>query len=535
MPVVREVATRDPLKSTSGAIIRLLRDAIAGVSNALIRHKNNSATEPALEVWQEDATSSAPILWARYLSSSGTKGVDVTQSGVTLRSPNGSNTLAVTDAGVVGTGLAVGLHEVDGSLVMTAGAGVSTGVRAANTAALAAQAALGSRILSLPPGTYEIDAVVLSHALTAASFGIQGVGYGTILKVYGTTGPLIDWAGTAANAWRRSFMKNLVIDCGNAMTGGALIRLKTCKHFLLEDIWIRSATSASGPWTAIQVGETSIVGVNNIPEEVHLNRVKTGLVSPSTGAALLIYSSAGVYVQNSDLSGHATGGVTTSTGVRFRPNSIEDTDADTWGIFDTAVISNTLIKDHVFGIDAGTTGGTNNVQVIGGHIDGIGRGATTGVCVNLVTQSGTRVFNFQCSTTWLAQYATTNGYGYYVDNSAGGTLAKVFVEGGYITGCKKQSLRTVGTPSRIHFNGVDVEDGSVAGQHCVEFAGGSSISCHNNTVAGTATSGNCGYVASGVTDFNITGNHGSGKTSGPTQWVNDTGGTSATKIFDNNH
>lgn len=425
---------------------------------------------------------------------------------------------------------------------VTAGVSISSGARTTNTTSLTSLVALvaansGGWIL-VPPGVFEFNAVQHTHTSGAPrSVSFQGAaGYQSTFTFFGTTGNLWDWVGDTTNTWNRFHIRDLILTCGNAMVSGTYLRFPSgVSDVYLENIWIKSGGAVSGAWTAIQLGASNITGAL-VPGGLHMTRVKTGLVSGSTGSALHVYSAVGVYAYACDFSGY-TDVATAAASVRFSPNG-NSTVGATYSIFDTAIFTSCLFKDALYGLKLGEAGGNPgfaaNIQVVGGHFDGIGVGAAFGWAIYIVTAANCSVGSVEIINPWIEVYGTAS-YGVYLDKTTGTAINRISVVGGKISRCTQQALKTIGAVEQIVFESIRIEDESPNLVNSVEITGGNIITIVGNQVGrtgGGTTTGRAGVISGGgaVTNALVVANSAQGKTT--SGWFDASGG--AAGVFANN-
>lgn len=454
MPVLPAIATRAAAKAATWAPMRNL---LAGAAAYYTRHYNDQAAEPALELWQTNATSTAPVFWSRY-AAAGVKGIEHLVNGISLRSPNGSNLLQVTNTAIAMTGtVTIGGVAVGGGvtvynvLLNSFGAGYQlvTGTNstnaAANSAALealwTAVAGAGGGVIYVPPGQFPLEAnTTLDHGLGySTSVSLAGAGPQSLLKFYGTTGPYLNIATGAASALARTYIRDLSIYHGSIPTSGATIQLGSVQQFEFRGVKMPNSGSGygaincvalSGAASGISFRDCKFETRNDLATLVSGGLTPYGLVVGNTSA------SGGLYMENTEWSGVYTGtGTGRGTGIRFVNSALWDT---VW------IGPGTLIKDWQYGIDkpGGPVGGIANVTLAACHIDGC---ASTGV--RLVPTTG------GCAT-WLFEgvWIAGDDYDVQANTSNGGTLATLTFNGGYYTNATVRALDLAGV-TNLEING----------------------------------------------------------------------------------
>ncbi len=428
MPVLPAIATRAAAKAATWAPMRNL---LAGAAAYYTRHYNASATEPALELWQTDATSTAPVFWSRY-SSAGTKGIEHLVNGISLRSPDGTNLLQVNNTAISMTGdVTIGGVAVGGGMTVynvvlnSFGSGYqlvtgSTSASAAsNTAALAALyaavGAAGGGVIYFPPGTYPLNATTFDHGLAyGVSISLQGAGRASILKFYGSSGPFMNFA-PASGSTQRWYMRELLIQHDSVSTGACIYLSGSISKVVLQEVEI----AAGGFLVGVQSAHSTDLFFEHckINTRTDYSTMVSGALTP---VALDLVNSAtmgGVFLHQTELGCVGKGSNPAAYGTIMRFNNS--------GAVDTVVLGDGchLIGGAVGILKNGNTGNVSNVLIGKAYI------TDTEICEKVEPPSGVTAENWLHTGTWLDGRDTN----VLVSKSNSGTPTRFTYTGCYLT------------------------------------------------------------------------------------------------------
>ena len=523
--------------SGGGALVRLY-DVSDSASYSVVVGNQDTTNGYALKIqYGPVATPTTLATFAkggsRVQSASGSHYLDVSNSGVVI-----SGTLTLNGS-TIGSGIRA-FNVLDYGITTSTDLIEESGsaIRANNNTQLATvmtavEAADGGEIF-FPSHTinrfYPFNPVTLSHTTGAGiTVGLRGQGQSSILQFYGTTsgfsGAYLNLAGSAANPFRQSWIRDLVLQAtpsttaAFAITTGALLQVQTAFGYDVENCWFRHG------WRGIEIGAGSLTGITAIPQNVRIRNVDLDLKTSSTDSAVVLRSAAGISLVDSTFDGSSSGTI----GLRVVPDGTNVT-ATGYSAFDTLWVRGCNFKDHKTGLRMGEAGLVANVMFSNSHLDGIGAaGVTNAVALHIETAGAATVENVQVSDAWMAVNATTTGYGALVSDATG-AIRNVQIRGNYWTGPVSGAIVVQGSPVALVITGNLINGAAAAGVSEIDVAAGDRIVIANNVVQGQSTSGYGIFAASGVTNLLVHGNISTGKTSG----VGFAGTTSATRIFANN-
>jgi hypothetical protein len=505
MPIVPAIQVRAAAKAITWGPIR---DAIAGAASYLVRHKNSLPEEPALEVWSDHASGTAPVLWARA-SEHGQKVLEVRQSGVVLTSPDGATSLAITNGGVVSVGQPAGLqvyNVLDYGLVR----GLVETNAAPNTSALQTLWATvienGGGTVYFPPGGWALAPTILSHLGDyGACVSLLGSDGAATLMFYGATGPFLDIAPTSAGALSRCGIRDLTIMHAQTPTG-ATIALGYCTNYVIDNLRVVSQL-ANGALTAIRIG----TGATNV--QILNSKLETFTAGPGNPATIDVQNgpppsgipAGGLVIMNTDISGYYG----RSAGIRFANTALWDT---VW------LGPGTLIKDHQTGIIK-TIGAGDVENVIASDVAFDGCSAA---CIQLEPSAG-EVRNWAFTGCWFAGDA----YNVIANEAGGGLIDRLSFSHCYFTNATVNAFAIGAGVANLTIEGCHVNTGVGAGGNGVEISGAgiSNVLLQNTTIIVPAAANASYFIGAGVTSGVCTGNLSRGKAgSAPATtaaWIHD--------------
>lgn len=425
MPVVADISRG---AAANAELWRPLRNAIAGGGNYLTRHKNDSTTEAALEAYNANAASTAPVasLFANGLA--GTKTLEALNSGITLRSPNSSHSMAMTNSGFAFTGTVT----INGSTISdtlpvynVANYGLVKNLAAsaaANTTALqtlfTTVATAGGGIIFFPPGTWYLNPCTFNHGLTSTKVGIwmQGVYGSSAIYFNQAAGPFFQFATTSISPIQRCGMRDLIISHNVIPTSGATVKLgQYVNGFTFDNVGMLD----SGAGLAPLIGVEAVGGFTMDACKVECRNDTAVLAAGGLVPIGILFNPSAANASGF----HLTGG-TDISGCSTRGYGVYILNTGT--IVDTPVISDrSIIKDWDIGFRVvGNTGAVLNGTIADSYFDGC---QTANVYVNPGAGGSFGAFTFD--NVWCSLTPSAGGqYGMIFDGSTG-TVSSVDING----------------------------------------------------------------------------------------------------------
>jgi hypothetical protein len=444
----------------------------------------------------------------------------INDSSSVLKSADGTDYITVSNSGVAITGaFSINGQSVGAGLrvynVLDHGiAGESTAtstLAATNSTALAALwvtvATAGGGTIYFPPNStgqhYALNATTLNHALGyTVSVNIQGGGYGTLLKFFGTTGPFLDVATASTSAVTLGYIRDLAIGHAAEVTSGSTIRFGQVSSYKIENVHILFSGSTLCAYSALTLGNGTLVCLNTKVINCFWTVTDTKSNAPIISLAGSV-ANGGLAIINSALEGGSTTGKSNIIGILCGASAL----------WDGIQIINSGIGKVKRGISVGNTS-VANVQITSSYLD------STGEHNILVTgTAGTTANTWQLSNVWMASDAT------HIELAAStGQAHNWLIDNCYLTNATASSIIASGGIKNLIIRGCLA--GATIGSAIPvwDIQAGENVIVANNIVTGGGSASSSIAIAAGVDPVVLIGNLNRG--------VNDSfgGATDASRI-----
>lgn len=356
----------------------------------------------------------------------------------------------------------------------------------------------GGGVLLFGVGLWALNATTLDHGLSSSStISILGNSGATLLYFHGTTGPFLNIASTSGSRVDYGFIRDLQFRHNDVVASGATLQLGYVQSYLIENV--RSIFNSSDKASMVSVrlhGWASAIKFSNCKFTTRADEATLtsgGLFPIGLDVAITSGSPGGIEFHGTEFSGC----VNRSTGIRFVNTVFIDTVWFSGGC---------LIKDHETGIRFGISndnGGVGNLLANNLVIDGV-----TGASVHMTPGGTAEVINHQYVGCWFVGL----DYNFLIDNSGGGTLYGIQIDGCYLTGANIRAVFAYGEVDELVITGNRITfDGNTAGTVAVDIGDDANavtdvVIVGNRIAVGGSTADAVLRINAAVDSFVVTGN-----------------------------
>lgn len=431
----------------------------------------------------------------------------------------------------------LGIYPVVYHGITTGGSGSA----AANTTALQAlwsTACAAGGTIFWPKGTFPLNAIALDHNLGFnAPVNMIGSGGTTVIHLYGTTGPFLNFATNAASGLARCILRDLRIQHAEVPTAGATIQFGYVSQMLLQNVRIPNAGDGKGSIMSVRLTKTGLVTFRDCKFETRtdITQLSYDNLTPIGLEIATDIPVGGLFIDDTDFSGVIAGGASVSGGQvtsvtvssvgsgYTSPPTVSFSGGGGTGATATAV----LTGDKVTGVTI-TNGGTGYTSAP--TVSFSGGGGTGAAAVQSTRGTGIRFLNTALiDTIWFGPGTLIKDWdGGIVYTLASGSVMNVMANGLVIDACTVVNLQIEPTAGSV---------GTWLFSNCWMASQGYNVVLAES--GGTAQGflfANCYFtdaklasfaIASGVDNVMLIGNIIASTITDPGNWAIDVNGTNA--------